>query len=84
MTGWAEQFLSQAKKETLVKAVAMVMPNHAMSYFKLPIGVCRDIEKVIRNFLWKGSDQCTGMHWISWDRLKKQKRSGGLGFRDIQ
>ncbi|KAM2983667.1 hypothetical protein FF2_009561 [Malus domestica] len=38
MTGWAEQYLSQAGKETLVKAMAMAMPNHAMSCFKLPIG----------------------------------------------
>ncbi|KAM2566578.1 hypothetical protein TB1_009061 [Malus domestica] len=84
MTSWAKQYLSQTGKETLVKAVAMAMPNHAMSYFKLPIGVCRDIEKVIPNFWWRGSDQRMGIHWLSWDRLKKQKRSGGLGFRDIQ
>lgn len=57
MTGWAEQFLSQVRKEVLVKAVSMAMPNYAMSCFKLPIGVCRDIEKVIRNFWWKGSEQ---------------------------
>ncbi|KAM1344713.1 hypothetical protein ACFX2H_033973 [Malus domestica] len=79
MTGWAEQFLSQAGKETLVKAVAMAMPNHAMSCFKLPIGVCKDIEKAIRNFWWRGSDQRMGVHWLAWDRLKKQKRSGGWG-----
>lgn len=50
MVGWAEQFLSQAGKEILVKVVAMAMPNHAMGCFKLTIGVCRDIEKAIRNY----------------------------------
>ncbi|CAN6564467.1 unnamed protein product [Malus baccata var. baccata] len=84
MTGWAEQFLSQAGKETLVKAVAMATPNHAMSWFKLPIGVCRDIEKAICNFWCRGSDQQRGIHWLSWDRLKKQKQAEGLRFRDIQ
>lgn len=47
MVGWAEQFLSQVGKEVLVKAVAMAMPNYAISCFKLPIGVCRDIAKAI-------------------------------------
>ncbi|KAM2204787.1 hypothetical protein ACFX1S_024390 [Malus domestica] len=84
LAGWAEQFLSQAGKEVLVKAVAMALPNYAMSYFKLPIGVCRDLEKAIRNFWWRGSEQRKGVHWISWERLMKQKQFSGLGFRDIQ
>ncbi|CAN6585727.1 unnamed protein product [Malus baccata var. baccata] len=63
MSGWAEQYLSQAGKEILVKSVAMALPNYAMSCFRLPIGVCRD---------------------VSWDRLMKQKKAGGMGFKDIQ
>ncbi|KAM1430154.1 hypothetical protein ACFX2I_046250 [Malus domestica] len=82
--GLSEQFLSQAGKEVLVKAVVMAMPNYAMSCFKLPIGVCRDMEKAIRNYWWRGNEQRKGVNWISWDRLMKQKRAGGLGFRDIQ
>ncbi|KAM2056922.1 hypothetical protein FF2_029168 [Malus domestica] len=62
----------------------MAMPNYAMSCFKLPIEVCRDLEKAIRNFWWRGSEQRKGVHWISWERLMKQKQVGGLGFRDIQ
>ncbi|KAM1113445.1 hypothetical protein ACFX2B_045563 [Malus domestica] len=62
----------------------MAMPNYAMSCFKLPIGVCRDMEKAIRNYWWRGNEQRKGVNWISWDRLMKQKRAGGLGFRDIQ
>ncbi|KAM2624892.1 hypothetical protein TB1_031827 [Malus domestica] len=50
MSGWAEQYLSQAGKEILVKTVAMALPNFAISCFKLPIGVCRDVERAIRNY----------------------------------
>ncbi|CAN6552805.1 unnamed protein product [Malus baccata var. baccata] len=84
LSGWAEQFLSQAGKEILVKTVAMALPNYAMSCFKLPIGVCRDVERAIRNYWWRGNEQRKGIHWISWDRLMKQKKAGGLGFKDIQ
>ncbi|CAN6691212.1 unnamed protein product [Malus baccata var. baccata] len=69
MSGWAEQYLSQAGKEILVKSVAMALPNYAMSCFRLPIGVCRDVER-------------GGV--VSWDRLMKQKKVGGMGFKDIQ
>ena len=84
MAGWAEQFLSQAGKETLIKAVAMAMPNYAMGCFKLPVGVCKDIEKAIRNYWWRGRGSRGGIHWVAWERLRKQKRNGGLGFKDIQ
>ncbi|CAN6580631.1 unnamed protein product [Malus baccata var. baccata] len=84
LAGWSEQFLSHAGKEVLVKAVAMALPNYAMSCFKLPIGVCRDVERAIRNYWWRGNDQKKGVHWISWDRLVRHKKLGGLGFKDIQ
>lgn len=56
MMGWAEQFLSPTGKEILIKVMAMAMLNHAMSCFNLPIGVCHDIEKAIRNYWWMGND----------------------------
>ncbi|KAM1736077.1 hypothetical protein ACFX12_014475 [Malus domestica] len=62
----------------------MALPNYAMSCFKLPIGVCRDVERAIRNYWWRGNEQRKGIYWISWDRLMKQKKAGGLGFKDIQ
>ncbi|KAM1006005.1 hypothetical protein FF1_002802 [Malus domestica] len=62
----------------------MALPNFAMSCFKLAIGVCRDVEKVIHNYWWRGNDQRIGCHWISWERLMKQKQADGLGFKDIQ
>ncbi|CAL9025701.1 unnamed protein product [Prunus brigantina] len=45
--GWAEQFLSPARKEVLIKVVAKAMPCYAMSCFKLPVTLCKEIEAAI-------------------------------------
>ncbi|BFG16870.1 hypothetical protein CerSpe_031440 [Prunus speciosa] len=54
LTGWAEQYLSMAGKEVLLKVVAMALPNHAMSCFKLPVGLCKELERECANYRWKG------------------------------
>ncbi|CAB4314237.1 unnamed protein product [Prunus armeniaca] len=81
--GWAEQFLSTAGKEVLIKAVAMAMPNHAMSCFKLPVRLCREIESEIARFWWKTGEDRKPIHWVGWKQLSLLKKDGGLGFRDL-
>ncbi|KAM1852865.1 hypothetical protein ACFX14_008903 [Malus domestica] len=83
INGWAEQFLSPAGKEVMIKTVAMALPNYAMSCFKLPVNLCKEMETNIANFWWRGSREKNGMHWISWEKMKRRKKVGGLGFRDI-
>lgn len=62
----------------------MEMPNHVVAYFKLPIEACKDIEKSIRNYWRRGNESKNEVHWVSSMRPMKQKKHGGLGFRDIQ
>ena len=51
--GWKKKLLSQAGgKEILLKSVVQAISTFAMSYFKLPVGLCRDIEKMIHKFWW--------------------------------
>nr|XP_028957501.1 uncharacterized protein LOC114824514 [Malus domestica] len=83
INGWAEQFLSPAGKEVLIKAVVMALPNYAKLCFKLPVGLCREVESAISNFWWRGNKDKGGMHWVSWQKMKRSKKTGGLGFRDL-
>ena len=48
LQGWEGKLLSQAGREVLIKAVAQALPTYTMSYFKLLIGLCHEIEALIK------------------------------------
>ena len=50
--GWEKQLLSQASSGVLIKVVAHAITTYTISYFKLPLGLCNDIESLIRIFCW--------------------------------
>lgn len=46
------KLFSSGGKEVLIKADAQAAPTFAMSVFKLPMGLCNDIQKVVAGFWW--------------------------------
>ena len=62
LNGWEEKLLSQvgrkkfSKKKVarkiLIKVVVHAIPTYTMSCFKLPLGLCSNIECLIRKFWW--------------------------------
>ena len=54
-----------------------------MSVFKLPIGLCKDIEAMIWKFWWE-QGETKKIHWVKWSDLYSSKSVGEMGFRDIQ
>ncbi|KAL0413245.1 UNVERIFIED_CONTAM: putative mitochondrial protein [Sesamum radiatum] len=82
INGWNENVLSQASKEVLIKSVIQAIPSYAMSCFKLPTSLLKEIHSMISNFWWHNRGQ-TKIHWISWQRLCQSKLQGGLGFRQL-
>ena len=51
LKGWKEKLLSQAGREVLIKAVIQAIPIYTMSCFKLPKGLVRELEGMIRKIL---------------------------------
>ena len=75
--------LSQGGREILIKAVAQALPTYTMSCFKLPLGLCHDIESLIRHFFWGQRGNNRKVNWIKWQELCKPKAQGGLCFKEL-
>ena len=82
--GWTSRFLSGAGKMVLLKSVLAAMPTYAMSCFKLPISLCKQIQSVLTRFWWDVKPDLRKMCWVSWDKLTLPKGAGGLGFKEIE
>ena len=49
---WKGSNLSFAGRVCLIKSVINVIPLFFLSFFKVPVGVCKEIAKLKRKFLW--------------------------------
>ena len=54
-----------------------------MSCFKLPKGLVKELEVLIRKFWWGYYGDSGKVHWVNWKHLCKAKEVGGLGFVEI-
>ena len=52
LQGWEGKLLSQAGREVLIKSVIQAIPTYTMGCFKIPIGLCNEIETMIKKFWW--------------------------------
>ena len=50
--GWKEKLISQAGREVFIKSVIQAISTYSMSCFRLPKGMIKEIEIMIRKFWW--------------------------------
>nr|XP_027096039.1 uncharacterized protein LOC113715935 [Coffea arabica] len=81
---WRNKLLSTAGKEVILKAVSMSMPTYAMSCFKLPRKLCKDISALKANYWWGETNGKNKMHWLSWRKMLMKRNEGGLVFKDLE
>ncbi|XP_019085523.1 PREDICTED: uncharacterized protein LOC109126439 [Camelina sativa] len=84
VNGWNAKLLSKAGKEIMIKSVALALPTHVMSCYKLPQELTSKLTSAISTFRWKSNDRARGLHWVAWEKLCKDKCEGGLGFRALE
>lgn len=81
---WKNKFLSQVRKEVLIKAVLQAIPTFTMSVFKLSRILCKKLNTLCSKFWWGYKDDTRKMHWWSWEKMSVQKRKEGMGFSDLK
>ena len=64
LQGWGEKLLSQSEREILIKAVVQAILTYTMTCFKLPVGLCDEIEGLIRKFWWGQRGDRWKIHWV--------------------
>ena len=84
LVDWSEQFMSIGNKEILIKAVAQAIPTYITSVFRLPMSVCDELTKMMRQYWWGVDKGKRKLAWLSWDKLRLPKCKGGMGFRDMR
>ncbi|CAL1399381.1 unnamed protein product [Linum trigynum] len=84
LQGWKQRTLSWAAKETLIKSVALALPLHVMSCFRLPLSLCRLLDKHVARFWWGVTEGQSRIHWMSWRKMCRSKHDGGMGFRRFE
>ena len=68
----------------MLKAVTMAMPTYAMSCFKLPRKLCKDLSLAMANYWWGEANGKNKMHWVSWKKMAQERKESGLGFKDLE
>ena len=49
--GWEGKLLSQTGREVLIKSVIQAIPTYTLGCFKIPMGLCNEIEAMIKTNL---------------------------------
>jgi len=83
LQGWEEKLLFQASREVLIKSVIQAIPTYTIGCFKFPLGLCHEIEVLIKKFWWGQRGDHRKIQWLKWEEMTKSKMIGGMGFRDL-
>ncbi|KAA3482563.1 LINE-type retrotransposon LIb DNA [Gossypium australe] len=83
LQSWDARKLSFAGRITLAQSVLISIPNYFMQTMMIPKGVCDDIERLVRQFIWGYTEGNSKMALVGWDTICQPRARGGLGIRHL-
>ncbi|XP_050216415.1 uncharacterized protein LOC126667478 [Mercurialis annua] len=84
LSGWNASLLSMAGRLTLAKSVLMAIPGYTMQTTALPKGLCDQINRLVRNFVWGNQNGSYKPSLVKWSDMCTPCRNGGSGIQDLK
>lgn len=81
LIGWKMKSLSFASCITLINSVLTSIPNYVMQSVPLPIGLCDEIDVIVRSFLWGNYMDQGKVNLVDWKIVCDKNDRGGLGIK---
>ncbi|GKA55522.1 RNA-directed DNA polymerase, eukaryota, reverse transcriptase zinc-binding domain protein [Tanacetum coccineum] len=80
---WKNKYLSYAGRLQLIASVLSSLNVYWAAVFLIPKTVVKDIDKVLKGFLWCKGELKRGKAKVAWKTVCSPKSQGGLGLRAL-
>ncbi|KAL5842865.1 hypothetical protein ACOSQ3_013468 [Xanthoceras sorbifolium] len=69
LASWKCASLSLAGRATLIRPITSALPIYAIQSIKIPSEVCKQLDRINKNFLWGHSVDKKSAHLVNWDSV---------------
>jgi hypothetical protein len=77
---WRASMMPRAGRLALIRAVLAAIPLHQLMVLGLDKKTLKQVNKILRGFLWAGRADANGGHChVNWARVCRPQRLGGWG-----
>lgn len=84
LQGLKANLLSKIGRTQLINFTISNLSSHIMKALLFPKSILTKLESKTRCFFWSHSNNARKLNTISWDRITKPKKLGGLGIRSVE
>ena len=84
VSNWKNKLLSYAGRLQLIVSILSAMQVYWASVFVLPKAVIKDIDKLLKGFLWCQGELSKGKAKVAWKIICRPKCEGGLGIKELE